>query len=312
MTVNGFRTTLVAVCLTMAAASSASAQVFGTFSWQMQPFCNIVTMTITQIPGGYTIDGNDNQCGAGKLAGAAGMALVNPDGTVGLEFTIVTAPSGKAVHVSASLSPATGSGPWTDSVGNSGNLQLGAPGSGSPRPLPTSGVAPATITTVELAPAAVGAAQLAANAVTGASVVDGSLTNADLLDGPRAAFADGGQTAAVVLSGADQIIRSVTITAPAAGRVVVNASAEWRATSTTTLDLGRCSITSGITLDTQHLHRLGEENGTSVGTILASSFSATRGFAVAAGAFTVNLVCDSFSGSAEVRVSSMTAMYFPG
>ena len=94
--------------------------------------------------------------------------------------------------------------------------------------------------------------------------------------------------------------------------MVVNASAEWRAISTTTLDLGRCSITNGTTLDVQHLHRLGEENGTSVGTILASSFSATRGFNVAAGAFTVNLVCDSFSGSAEVRVSSMTAMYFPG
>ena len=97
MTANRFRTSLVAAGMTLMLAASASAQVFGTFSWQMQPYCNIVTMTITQIPGGYTIDGNDNQCGVGgKLAGAAGMALLNPDGTVGLEFTIVTAPSGKA------------------------------------------------------------------------------------------------------------------------------------------------------------------------------------------------------------------------
>lgn len=149
-----------ALLFTLLAATSASAQVFGTFSWQMQPYCNLVTLTITQIPGGYTVDGSDNQCGAGKLAGAAGMALLNPDGTVGLEFTIVTAPSGKAVHVSASISPATGSGPWTDSVGNTGTLALGAPSSGSPRPLPASGLGAGVVTTTEIASGAVGVANI--------------------------------------------------------------------------------------------------------------------------------------------------------
>lgn len=155
------RLALTALCMTLLAASGASAQVFGTFSWQMQPYCNIVTLTITQIPGGYTIDGNDNQCGVGgKLAGAAGMALLNPDGTVGLEFTIVTAPSGKAVHVSASINPANGSGPWTDSVGNTGNFALGSPGSGSPRPFPASGIGASVITTTEIAAGAVGASDI--------------------------------------------------------------------------------------------------------------------------------------------------------
>ena len=165
------RFALAALCMTLLAASTASAQVFGTFSWQMQPYCNIVTLTITQIPGGYTIDGNDNQCGVGgKLAGAVGMALLNPDGTVGLEFTIVTAPSGKAVHVSASINPANGSGPWTDSVGNTGNFALGSPGSGSPRPFPASGVGPATITATEIAAAAIGASEIVDGAVGAADV----------------------------------------------------------------------------------------------------------------------------------------------
>ncbi len=154
------RVVALAVMALAFGTSTASAQVFGTFAWQMQPYCNQVTLTITQIPGGYTIDGNDNQCGAGKLAGAAGMALINPDGTVGLEFTIVTAPAGKALHVSASLDPATGSGPWTDSVGNSGTLALGANAAGIARPFPASGLGASVITTAEIANGAVGAADI--------------------------------------------------------------------------------------------------------------------------------------------------------
>ena len=154
------RRVLTGCCLTLLTAAGASAQVLGTFSWQMQPYCNIVTLTLTQTPGGFTADGSDNQCGAAKLAGAAGMALFNPDGTVGLEFTIVTAPSGKAVHVSASVNPGNGSGSWTDSVGNSGTMALGAPGSGSPRPLPASGLGAAVITSAEIAPNAVGVSNI--------------------------------------------------------------------------------------------------------------------------------------------------------
>jgi hypothetical protein len=115
-------------------ATDASAQVFGTFSWRMEPFCNIITLTVTQRPFGYTVDGHDNQCGAGQLSGATGQVVFNPDGTLGLSFTTVTSPAGKTVHVTALVSPATGSGTWTDSVGNTGNLLLGAPGAGSPRP----------------------------------------------------------------------------------------------------------------------------------------------------------------------------------
>ena len=157
MTANRFRTLLVAVCLTLAVAASASAQVFGTFNFQMQPYCNVVTMTITQIPTGFTLDGFDDQCAALKRASLVGMATLNPDGTVGVTFTIVTAPAGKGVHVSAVISPVTGSGTWTDSVANTGTFVLaGAVPGLLPRPLPTSGIGVSVITTTEIAAGAVG------------------------------------------------------------------------------------------------------------------------------------------------------------
>ncbi len=156
------RSATLFMCLAVLAhASTASAQVFGTFTWQMQPYCNRVTLTITQIPSGYTIDGFDNQCGAARRAGAVGMVHINPDGTVGLNFAIISAPSGVTVHVAAALSPANGSGSWTDNVGRSGILALGANAPNlPPRPLPQAGVAPGSITSVELAAGAVGITQI--------------------------------------------------------------------------------------------------------------------------------------------------------
>lgn len=205
---------LAIVAAAVLTSTSASAQVFGTFSWRMTPYCNVVTFTITQIPGGYTIDGNDNQCGAGgKLAGAGGMALINPDGTVGLEFTIVSAPSGKAVHVSASLSPATGSGPWTDSVGNSGSFDLGVPGAGSPRPLPASGVAPATITALELASGSVGASKIANGAVGAAQIATGAVGAAQIANGVVGASALGTITQRSATSSSIANLSSGSVTA---------------------------------------------------------------------------------------------------
>ncbi len=155
------RATLLLTVMALACASTASAQVFGTFTWQMLPYCNKVTLTITQFPSGYTIDGFDDQCGAGQRAGAVGMVHINPDGSVGLNFTLIAAPSGRTVHISSPLSPATGSGAWTDNVGNSGTLALGANQPGlPPRPLPTAGVAPGSITSVEIAAGAVGSTQI--------------------------------------------------------------------------------------------------------------------------------------------------------
>lgn len=129
--------TMLAALGVLLHGSTASAQVFGTFTWQMQPYCNQVTLTITQIPSGYTIDGFDDGCGAPKQASANGQAHINPDGTVGLNFTIGTAPAALGIQVAASLNVATANGSWTDSAGNGGTLVLGAATPGLPvRPVP--------------------------------------------------------------------------------------------------------------------------------------------------------------------------------
>ena len=117
------------------------AQVFGTFTWQMQPHCNRVTLTLTTSPGGFTLSGSDDQCGAVSKASATGVALFNADGMVGLNFTIVTPPAGQAVHVSATVNPATGQGTWSDDVGNSGTFALGGNAAGLP-------VRPSTVTPI--------------------------------------------------------------------------------------------------------------------------------------------------------------------
>ena len=65
-------------------------------------------------------------------------------------------------------------------------------------------------------------ADVADNSLTGADVTDNSLTAADLNDEAGADFASGDQT--VALTFADQTVRSVTITAPTTGRVIVSAS----------------------------------------------------------------------------------------
>jgi hypothetical protein len=164
------------------ATASANAQVLGTFNWQMQPFCNVVTLTLTAVPTGFTLDGYDDQCGATTRGAAVGIGVFNTDGTVGVNFTIVTSPAGKGVQVSARVSPANGQGTWADSVGNSGTFAFFAAVPGLPvRPLPASGVAPASITAAEIAAAAIGAAQInttqVQSRVSGACAVGQAVTS---------------------------------------------------------------------------------------------------------------------------------------
>ena len=127
----------------------------------MQPYCNKVTLTLTSLTGNFTLDGTEDQCGTTNKASAVGVATFNAVGNVTLNFTIVTAPSAKPVHVSAVVSPADGSGTWTDSVGNSGTFAFFGNIAGlPPRPLPASALGPSVITTTEIAPGAVGGSDI--------------------------------------------------------------------------------------------------------------------------------------------------------
>jgi hypothetical protein len=153
---------LVGTC-GLAVAGGAAAQPIGTFSWQLQPFCNVVTVNVTQNGGVYTLDGFDNQCSAAQRAPLVGLATPNPDGTIGLGLNIVTVPGGLAVHVDARLTLATLSGSWSDSAGNSGTFVFNGQGGVSPRPAPTVpafAIAPGSVGTAALADGSIGAADV--------------------------------------------------------------------------------------------------------------------------------------------------------
>lgn len=131
---------LVAILL-LALPAAARSQSLGTFRWQLQPYCNVLTMTVVQQGGLYRFEGTDDQCGGGARAGATGLAFLNTDGSVSIGVSIVTVPGGSPVHVEATISIGTLSGTWRDSAGATGAFVFtpGAAVPGSPRPGSTSG-----------------------------------------------------------------------------------------------------------------------------------------------------------------------------
>ncbi len=151
-----------ALAVGLGGTSRAEAQSLGTFQWQLQPYCNLVSVTVTQNGALYTLDGYDDQCGAPTRASVVGTAVPNPNGTITLGFTIVTTPDGTPVHVQTALSLATLGGPWSDSAGHTGTLVFtaGAGTGGAPRPAPITTLAPGSITSTTILDGTVGAADI--------------------------------------------------------------------------------------------------------------------------------------------------------
>jgi hypothetical protein len=286
--------------------ATAVAQPLGTYRWQIQPYCNVLTVNVTQQAGLYTIDGTDDRCGAAEAASVVGIAFLNPGGSVGFGVTIVL-PGGTPVHVEATINLASLNGTWRDSGGNNGSfIFTPGPGTGgAPRPVPSGGVAPASITAVQIAPAAVGAAQIAANSVGTANVVDGSIATADLAAPPVSAFVPsvGGN---VALS-TNTLVRSIEITASSAGQVIVSANGLFEGNSGT-LDYAGCLITTGATFEAIHATYMAEH---SVAALRYVPLALTRGFSVTAGAHTFNLICNEFGGTVGFQYAQMTAIFTP-
>jgi hypothetical protein len=119
---------------TAGAARPAAAQTIGTFSWQLQPFCNVVTVTVVQQGASYTLDGRDDQCGTTERATATGIATLNQDGTIAFGLTIVPSSAVTPLALQARISLATLGGTWQDSDGNAGTFAFNQAAAGSPRP----------------------------------------------------------------------------------------------------------------------------------------------------------------------------------
>lgn len=115
----------------------SSAQPVGTFRWQQEPYCNVLTLTATQSGGIFLLDGYDDECGDPRRASAVGIAFLNPDGSVGMGLTVVSV-GGTPVHLDAVVSLATTNGIWRNNAGQSGawTFTPGDSAGGLPRPVP--------------------------------------------------------------------------------------------------------------------------------------------------------------------------------
>ncbi|MEZ5293177.1 MAG: hypothetical protein R2745_19000 [Vicinamibacterales bacterium] len=121
-----------------ALAGLAFAQPLGTFRWQQLPYCNVISLAIVQEGAAYRLDGVDDQCAGDTVALVTGLAVPNPNGTIGFGLTIVTTPGGVPLHLEASMGLPSLAGSWRDSTGKSGawTFTPGAPAPGTPRPVP--------------------------------------------------------------------------------------------------------------------------------------------------------------------------------
>ena len=173
--VSGGRLSVMLFVVLLASVGPAVAQSLGEFQWQLAPLCNVVTVTVTQVGQIYRMEGTDDQCGVGGRASVIGTAFINPTGVVGLGWTLIAAPGGAPVHVSATIVIATLNGTWQDSAGRSGNLvrTTGPAAGGSPRPL-TAGIGAAAVDASQVQ-LRIGAGCAPGNAIRTVSL-DGSVT----------------------------------------------------------------------------------------------------------------------------------------
>jgi hypothetical protein len=246
-------------------------------------------------------------CGAGSS-----IRQINQDGTLVCE--VDTTNSGDITGVVAGTG-LTGGGP-------AGDVTLSIPTGGVTSTLIADGtvtgadIAADTIGAADIATGAVGTPEIADGSVSGvdiaagtiasSSIADGSLAAVDLLDEAGADFASGQQ--ALTLDPADVVARLVTLNVPVAGTVIANASGSFRFGSATLADAARCLITTGTVIDGVNGIASFE---TAVDSMLYVPFAITRGFSVAAGSVTINLVCDEFSGDVLLEDSALTAIFVP-
>jgi hypothetical protein len=208
-----FMATLAYGLVASLGVTPAEAQGLGTFRWQLQPFCNVVSLVVVQQGATYALTGFDDQCGDGAAqSGAVGAAFLNPDGSIGMGLTIVT-PGGPAAHVDVVIQLSSLSGTWRDADGNTGPF-LFNPGTatGAPRPAPSGGggtPAPGTVTTESLAAGAVTTPKLADGAVNAVKLAPGAvgaaaLNPSEVLTGVTAGpgLTGGGSAGSVVLGAA--------------------------------------------------------------------------------------------------------------
>ena len=108
----------LATAVVVANAALGEAQ---TYRFQLQPFCNKVTLTLLPSSSGSVagVVGYDDNCGE-ERSPVHGSAILTPDGGFSIGYT-TNYPCGCGSHTTVEWGPNASSGSWTDSDGNSGS-----------------------------------------------------------------------------------------------------------------------------------------------------------------------------------------------
>jgi hypothetical protein len=289
-------------------STPAQAQPLGSFTWQLQAFCNKVTVSVTQDGGIYTLDGYDDQCGAAQRAPLVGMATPNPDGSIGFGLHIVTVPGGRAVQVDARITLPSLNGTWSDSAGNSGTMAFNGNAGGSARPAPT---VPGTVIAVGTLPATA----IANGAITTTQIANNTVTSINTSNEPGVSYEFNPNP--LVLGAPVQNVLSTPMRVPANGYVKIEATGDWIATTAGT-DSARCQLQKGAVAAIDPLQPriwLNDHNTADGG---QTGFSAHRILSVAVAdnpaLFTLGqsfrLVCDLQTGGVSFDNVHISATYY--
>jgi hypothetical protein len=112
----------------------STAQHIGTFTWQLQPFCNVLTLAVTQVGAIYSLSGFDDNCGLSRRTPVTGSAVPNLDGTIEFGLALTDASGNTPQHVEAQIVLNNLSGTWDDDGGLGGVFAFGTDTDGTPRP----------------------------------------------------------------------------------------------------------------------------------------------------------------------------------
>ena len=105
----------------LASPPPAAGQDVGTMSWQLDPLCTTVTVAVTGAAPIFHVAGFLDSCGGPTLYPAFGTAVADATGAIRLGLTVVL-PSAVSTSLHLLVDPASGTGSWTQPLGQSGAL----------------------------------------------------------------------------------------------------------------------------------------------------------------------------------------------
>lgn len=123
--------TALATLFIGALPDQASAQVLGTFRWQLAPYGSQIVVTVTANGSTFDLRGLEVQCGNNASLPVTGMAVPQANGQVLIGLTTINE-RGRGLHTTAFINTSNFSGTYSDNAGNTNQQFKFNPGTTCP------------------------------------------------------------------------------------------------------------------------------------------------------------------------------------